>query len=91
MLPAIPQRTADARRAAPTPMIAPVIVCVVETGMPSHVAANSVMAPPVSAQKPCIGLRRVILEPIVWTMRQPPNKVPSASTNWQESTTHKGT
>ena len=43
MLPAMPQRTAETRRAAPTPMIAPVIVCVVETGMPSQVAANSVM------------------------------------------------
>ncbi len=34
MLPATPQRTADAPRVVPTPMIAPVIVCVVETGMP---------------------------------------------------------
>ena len=32
---ATPQRTAETRRAAPTPMIAPVMVCVVETGMPS--------------------------------------------------------
>jgi hypothetical protein len=38
---------------------------------------NSVMAPPVSAQKPCIGVSRVIFEPIVFTMRQPPNSVPS--------------
>ena len=29
------QRTADTLRAAPTPMIAPVMVWVVETGMPS--------------------------------------------------------
>ena len=28
------QRTAETRRAAPTPMIAPVMVWVVETGMP---------------------------------------------------------
>ena len=46
------QRTAETRRAAPTPMIAPVMVWVVETGTPSQVAANSVIAPPVSAQKP---------------------------------------
>lgn len=59
------QRTADTRRAAPTSMIAPMIVWVVETGMPSHVAANNVSARPVSAQKPCIGLSLVILEPIV--------------------------
>jgi hypothetical protein len=32
---AIPQRTADSRRVVPTPTIAPVIVWVVETGMPS--------------------------------------------------------
>ena len=31
---ATPQRTADKRRVAPTPTIAPVIVCVVLTGMP---------------------------------------------------------
>ena len=36
MLPATPQRTAEARCAAPTPMMAPVMVCVVETGMPSE-------------------------------------------------------
>ena len=46
------QRTADTLRAAPTPMMQPVMVCVVETGMPSSVAANNVMAPPVSAQTP---------------------------------------
>jgi hypothetical protein len=37
---ATPHRTADVLRADPTPMIAPVIVCVVETGMPSHVAVE---------------------------------------------------
>src|SRR5215510_14622057 len=31
---ATPQRTAESRRVAPTPMIAPVIVCVVLTGIP---------------------------------------------------------
>ena len=62
---ATPQRTAEARRAAPTPIIAPVIVCVVDTGMPSYVTVIRGIAPPVSAQKPCIGFRRVILEPIV--------------------------
>ncbi len=55
------------------------------------VAANNVSAPPVSAQKPCIGLSRVILEPIVWTIRQPPNNVPSAIADWQDRTTQKGT
>ena len=34
MLPATPHLTADSRRVAPTPTMAPVMVCVVETGMP---------------------------------------------------------
>ena len=91
MLPATPQRTAEARRAAPTPMIAPVMVCVVDTGTPSPVAMNSVIAPPVSAQKPCMGVSRVILLPIVWTMRQPPRSVPSPIAAWQARTTQNGT
>ena len=66
------QRTAETRRAAPTPMMQPVIVCVVETGMPRWVAANRVIAPPVSAQNPWTGVSRVIFEPMVRTMRQPP-------------------
>ena len=74
--PAVPQRTADARRTDPTPTIAPVIVCVVDTGMPSADARNSVIAPPASAQKPPTGLSFVMRWPIVLTMRQPPNIVP---------------
>src|SRR5436309_14985385 len=72
------QRTAETRRAAPTPTIAPVMVWVVETGMPSQVAANSVSAPPAPAQNPWTGLRRVILDPIVRTILQPPLSAPSA-------------
>ncbi|CKU43103.1 Uncharacterised protein [Mycobacterium tuberculosis] len=78
MFPATPQRTALARCVEPTPTMAPVMVCVVETGMPSAVARNSVSAPPVSAQKPPTGFSLVIFWPIVFTMRQPPNMVPSA-------------
>ena len=76
MLPATPQRTADALRTEPTPTMAPVMVCVVDTGMPSAVARNSVTAPPVSAQKPPTGLSLVMRWPMVLTMRQPPNIVP---------------
>ena len=76
MLPATPQRTALARCAEPTPTMAPVMVWVVETGMPSAVARNNVSAPPVSAQKPPTGRSLVIFYPIVRTMRQPPNSVP---------------
>jgi hypothetical protein len=32
------------------------------------VAPKSAMAPPVSAQNPCVGVRRVILVPMVWTI-----------------------
>ena len=88
---ATPQRTAETRRAAPTPTMAPVMVWVVETGTPRLVAMNRVIAPPVSAQKPCIGVRRVIREPMVWTIRQPPNSVPRPIAAWQDSTTHSGT
>ena len=35
MLPATPQRTADSRRVAPTPMTDELITCVVDTGRPS--------------------------------------------------------
>ena len=69
----------------------PVMVWVVDTGMPSQVAANSVIAPPVSAQNPCIGVSRVIFDPIVFTMRQPPTSVPRPIIAWQESTTQNGT
>src|SRR5687768_10706375 len=84
-------RTADTRRAAPTPMMAPVMVCVVDTGIPSAVAANRVAAPPVSAQNPCIGVSRVMREPMVLTMRQPPINVPSPIIAWQVITTQNGT
>ena len=69
---------AEARRAAPTPTMAPVMVWVVETGMPKKLAISRVMAPPVSAQKPPTGLSLVMRCPMVLTMRQPPIKVPQA-------------
>src|SRR6201999_3855062 len=71
--------------------MAPVMVWVVETGTPSAVAMNSVAAPPVSAQKPCIGVSLVIRSPMVRTIRQPPISVPSAIEAWQASTTQNGT
>ncbi len=55
MLPATPQRTADIRLIAPTPMIAPLIVWVVLTGTPRKEAIRIEAAPPVSAAKPPIG------------------------------------
>ena len=62
---ATPQRTADNRCVAPTPTIAPVIVCVVLTGIPASAVENNVIAPAASAQKPPTGLSFVMREPMV--------------------------
>ena len=75
---AIPQRMVDSLVVAPTPMMEPVMVCVVDTGMPLCVAMKSVAAPAVSAQNPPTGLSLVIFIPIVLTIRQPPSAVPMA-------------
>src|SRR6185436_15052126 len=76
---ATPHFTAESRREAetPEPTIAPVMVCVVETGTPSALAPNSAIAPAVSAQNPPTGWSRVMRMPMVSTMRQPPESVPS--------------
>ena len=71
-----PQRTALNRFVAPTPMIEPVMVCVVETGIPIFETVNKVNAPAVSAQTPSSGVTFVILVPIVFTIFQPPINVP---------------
>src|SRR5882672_823222 len=65
MRPATRHLTADKRVVDPTPAIAPVMVCVVETGIPAAVAPNNVIAPAVSAQKPPTGRNLVIFDPIV--------------------------
>src|SRR6516164_5989200 len=54
--PATPQRTALSRFSEPTPTMAPVMVCVVLTGTPRKIVRISVVAAPVSAQKPSTGL-----------------------------------
>lgn len=80
MLPATPQRTAESLLLAPTPTIAPAMVCVVLTGMPPTVAPIMEQAAAVSALNPPIGCNLVILVPMVLTIRQPPNIVPSEIT-----------
>ena len=82
--PATPQRTADSRRVAPTPTMAPVIVCVVDTGMPAWDVKNSVTAAADSAATPPTGCSLVICEPIVFTIRQPPVSVPRAIAVWAD-------
>ena len=71
-------------------MMAPVMVWGVDTGTPSAVARNRVIAPPVSAQNPRVGVRRVIFEPIVGSIRQPPHSTPSANVAWQVSNAYSG-
>ncbi len=75
--PATPQRTALTRLCDPTPTIAPVMVCVVLTGMPNKVEINNIADADSSAQNPSTGLSLVILCPMVLTIRQPPNSVPN--------------
>ena len=72
MLPATPQRTAETRLAAPVPMIAPEITCVVESGKPTCDAAMITVAPTPCAAKPCAGSILMIRLPIVRMIRQPP-------------------
>jgi hypothetical protein len=78
MRPATPQRTADRRRVEPTPTMATVRVWVVETVIQRKVARYREQAAAVSAEKPPTGLRAVIRWPRVLTIRQPPDRVPSA-------------
>src|SRR5262252_10059052 len=91
MRPASPHRTAESRCVAPTPTIEPVIVCVVLTGMPKWVAIRIAAAPPVSAQNPPTGRSFVILVPIVFTIRHPPNNVPSEIAVYAQISTQYGT
>ena len=73
-----PHLTALNLLVAPTPIIEPVMVCVVDTGILKCSVMNRVMAPAVSAATPSKGVTLVILVPIVLTIFQPPLKVPAA-------------
>ena len=88
--PATPHLTALIRLSEPTPMMAPVMVCVVLTGMPNADEVNKVIAAPDSAQNPSTGFNLATFWPIVLTMRQPPNIVPKAMAEWHAITTQKG-
>jgi hypothetical protein len=84
------QRTAAVLRAAPTPMIAPVIVWVVETGIPKCVTKNSVIAPPASAQKPCTGVQPSDSRSHRAHDAPAPAKVPNPMAAWQLKITQNG-
>ena len=71
-----PHLTALKRLVAPTPIMEPVIVCVVDTGILKCSVKNKVMAPAVSAATPSKGVTLVIFVPMVFTIFQPPLIVP---------------
>ena len=68
MRPATPQRTFPGLEVDPTPTMAPVMVWVVETGIPIMVATKIATEPPVSAQKPPKGRSLVSRMPMVFTI-----------------------
>src|SRR3954470_12324186 len=90
MLPATPQRTADSFLVAPTPMMADVIVWVVEIGRPSRDVANNTALATASAAKPAGGSRWMTRRPRVRITRQPPEYVPRPSTDAEAQNTHSG-
>jgi hypothetical protein len=63
MFAATPERTALTLWTDPTPAMAPVMTCVVETPAPAAVARRIEVAPAVSAQNPPLGFNFVIREP----------------------------
>jgi hypothetical protein len=71
-----PHLTADKRLVAPTPMIEPVIVCVVLTGILKCSVRKRVKAPAVSAATPSSGVTFVMRVPMVFTIFHPPLIVP---------------
>src|SRR5699024_8305312 len=73
ILPATPQRTAENRLVDPTPMIAEVIVWVVEIGAwKANAVVYSTAEETDSATNPRAGSSSMILRPRVRLMRQPP-------------------
>ena len=56
--PALPQRTALGRSAAPTPMMPELTTCVVETGPPNIAAPDMTAAAVIWLASPCMGRRR---------------------------------
>src|SRR4051794_19898244 len=91
MLPATFQRTALSRLVAPTPMIAEVIVWVVEIGACSTRALkNSTELATVSPANPAPGPRSIFLGPGVGMIPRPPDWVPAARNAAEVQYTHHG-
>jgi len=90
ILPTIPQRTAESRLVAPTPMIAELTQWVVLTGIPNSEASSMTVAAEKSETKPWTGWRAVTLHPDVLTTRQPPIAVPELIANADTIIIHHG-
>ena len=88
---ATPQRTADTRFDAPTPMMLDEMTWVVLTGAFNQVASRITSAAEVSAANPLIGRNLMIRWPIVFIIRHPPDAVPSAIAVAHATITHTGT
>src|SRR3954452_2528183 len=88
---ATPHRTADRRGLEPTPTMAPGVGGVADKGMPAAEAKNKVLAAADSAANPPTGCNRVIFDPMVFTMRHPPESVPRPIAVSAASTTQSGT
>ena len=91
MFPATPQRTAENRSLAPTPMIADEMTWVVDTGIPKCDAPKMIVAAVVSAAKPWTGSSFTTRWPIVLMIRQPPAAVPSEIAEAAARITQSGT
>ena len=85
-----PHRTADNRFVAPTPIIEPVMVWVVLTGILKCSVRKRVIAPAVSAATPSNGVTFVIRVPIVFTIFHPPLIVPNPIATKQLNGTQSG-
>ena len=71
-----PHLTALKRLVAPTPMMEPVMVWVVDTGILKCSVRKRVIAPAVSAATPSNGVTLVMRVPMVFTIFHPPLIVP---------------
>src|SRR5215217_8519513 len=72
-----PQATARRFFTVPTPIMAPLIACVVLIGTPNRVAISITVPAAVSAANPWAASSLTNLKPIVLTIRKPPAAVPS--------------
>src|SRR5690606_4981994 len=83
-----PHRTAEIRLVIPTPIIDPVIVWVIDTGIPICSVKYKAKAPAVSAATPSNGVTFVIVDPLVFTIFQPPLIVPKPINKNETKGTH---